>query len=74
MGFEDVIEELENIIYFRELIIGKKIVEETIMEIGNNINDLNLCYRELYIKAGLSKKVYFSNEQEDCVLKLDVLV
>lgn len=45
MGFEDVIEELENIIYFRELIIGKKIVEETIMEIGNNINDLNLCYR-----------------------------
>ena len=38
MGYEEVIEELENMIYFRELIIGKKIVEESIMEMGNNIN------------------------------------
>ena len=48
-------------IYFRELIIGKKIVEESIMEIGNNINEVNLSYHELYIKAGTNRRIYFSS-------------
>lgn len=48
-------------IYFRELIIGKKMVEENIVDIGNSMNDLNLSYHELYVKAGTSKKIYFSN-------------
>jgi hypothetical protein len=43
-------------------------------EMGNNIHELNLTHRELYIKAGTHKRVYFSNEYEDCVLKLDVLL
>lgn len=36
-------------------------VEESIVDIGNSMNDLNLSYHELYVKAGTSKKVYFSN-------------
>jgi hypothetical protein len=49
-------------------------VEESIMEMGNSIHDSNLSYHELYIKAGVSKKAYFSNEHEDAILKLDVIV
>ena len=74
MGFQAVIQELEGMVYFRELIIGKKIVEESIMQIGNNINEVNLSYHQLYIKAGTSRRVYFSNEYEQCILKLDVFV
>lgn len=44
------------------------------MEMGNTLNDLSFSYKALYIKAGMSKKVYFSNERDDCVLKLDVIV
>lgn len=44
------------------------------MEIGNTMNDLNLSYHELYIKAGTSKKVYFSNESTENILKLDILL
>ena len=61
MGFEEFTEELESMVYFRELLIGKKIVEESIMEIGNNINFVNLSYHELYVKAGTNKKIFFSN-------------
>jgi hypothetical protein len=39
------------------------------------MNELNLSFQEEFIKAGLSKKIYFSNEStKDCVLKLDILV
>lgn len=62
-------------VYFRELIIGKKVIEENIVQLGNNMNELNLSFQEEFIKAGLSKKIYFSNEStKDCVLKLDILV
>lgn len=44
------------------------------MEIGNSMNELNLSYHELYIKAGTSKKVYFSNESTENILKLDILL
>jgi hypothetical protein len=74
MGCEDIIEELENLIYFRELIIGKKIVEENLEAIGNSLNELNLSYHELYVKAGTTKRIYFSNDSPDTVLKFDLLL
>lgn len=74
MGFDEVIEQLEDMIYFRELIIGKRIVEESIMSIGNTMNDLNLSHHELYVKAGTSRKIFFSNQWADSILKLDILL
>jgi hypothetical protein len=38
------------------------------------MNDLNLSYHELYIKAGTFKKIYFSNTCHENILKLDVLL
>lgn len=38
------------------------------------MNELNLSYRELYIKAGTSKKIYFSSENQENILKLDIIL
>jgi hypothetical protein len=41
---------------------------------GNGVNELNLNYYKLYIKAGTCKKIYFSNEISESILKLDIIL
>jgi len=41
---------------------------------GNGMNELNLGYNKLYIKAGTTKKIYFSTEISESILKLDIIL
>lgn len=74
MGWEDVIEELENLVYFREVIIGKRMVEESLEGIGNSLSQLNLSYQSLYVKAGTRHRVYFASEHPQTVMTLDLIL
>ena len=58
-GRDKVLEELEDIVYFRELIIGRNQIEEA----GLLVHTLGPTFEEITISAGSRQRLMYSHEE-----------